>query len=737
MLNKMLDFAKAGFHVFPLLKKLQVGENKLGTPKSWNHNDNDHKYAIPSTTDPDVILGWAAEYGEDIVGYGVNPRDQRALILDVDVDGKPGLQSLQQLKKDYPLSNQTLIVKSKSGGLHLYYKHPEFPVLGIPFPNYPGIDIRASNNFVVGPGSLGGKYSLIAGSISDELAELPEALIKILPRRVSATTASTLISNDIALSGEIPSHIALGERDNTLIKLIGSWVRAGLSKANVLVLLKSAIAVCDNPPGKEIHIEDYLPKVESTFGKATFTRPDPEPLRFFLDNAVYVSNHGAVYEIPGRKLRTKELEKLYAPHRYFIESDKGKQTEVSAFKAWLKRKDRKVVDGFGYHPVPEHIVWDDTQNCDVVNIYTPSRLAAKGFAPTKKVDCYEDFVEFCTWLFGEKADFMLDWAAHQIQFPHKKLAIAPVLVSEARGVGKNLFFDILSMCVGQHNSAVFNTEAVTEPHNDFILRAHLVLVNESYIDARDKWTQKSRNQLVENIKMLITDHSQQVNPKYVSPFTAKSYTNYIFASNNLAAVPIDRNDRRFEVVIIDVQPRDHEFYTKIWKMVNDEAHTFAVRQGLLAREITRVQVGMTACVVDEHKMQVIMANKSRLEEEVEQAIDGNEYVFNQDIVIFEYFAWFVLEKVDPGLSLEQVRTLFKMYCKPVYSVGVKKVPKLMTVQYPPLNTKGGFIPGGVGRKYIYTCRNHDNPVNTDKAKDALQTNYECTETGISKVRKMK
>jgi hypothetical protein len=135
---------------------------------------------------------------------------------------------------------------------------------------------------------------------------------------------------------------------------------------------------------------------------------------------------------------------------------------------------------------------------------------------------------------------------------------------------------------------------------------------------------------------------------------------------------------------------------------------------------------------------VINANKSYSEEKIEEAIENHEFIFLTDIVIFELFAWFILEKVDPSLTLENIRLIFKGYCRPIYIPG-KNVNRQCTVNYPSLSVNKGFIAGGKSRKGLYTCREFDkyNTIGRKLTMDHLKTqyyqNYSCVESKVSKI----
>jgi len=107
-----------------------------------------------ASSDPDTVRGWWTEI-DPVVGsevsrpYNIGVLTTGMVVIDIDIkDNKPGMESAIRAGVDF----DTLTVQTVSGGLHLYYSAPEsksgVDVLG------PGVDIRAYNAYVVGPGSV-------------------------------------------------------------------------------------------------------------------------------------------------------------------------------------------------------------------------------------------------------------------------------------------------------------------------------------------------------------------------------------------------------------------------------------------------------------------------------------------------------------------------------------------------------------------------------------------------------
>jgi putative DNA primase/helicase len=155
-------------------------------------------------------------------------------ILVLDVDGPEGEAELQ--KHGHPA---TPMVRTASGGLHLYFKHPEHPVrTGIRVA--PGLDVKASGGYVVAPPSLGpnGKrYEWIVSPEDADLAEPPEWLMRLLDRQRSKAPA-----------GPVGERIPSGQRNKVLASIAGTMRRRGMGEAEILAALQVANEQRCEPP---------------------------------------------------------------------------------------------------------------------------------------------------------------------------------------------------------------------------------------------------------------------------------------------------------------------------------------------------------------------------------------------------------------------------------------------------------------------------------------------------------
>lgn len=145
-------------------------------------------------------------------------------ILVLDVDGPEGEAELK--RRGHPV---TPMVRTPSGGLHLYFKHPDVEIkTGIRVA--PGIDIKAGGGYVVAPPSVGpnGKaYEWIVGPDDAPLADPPAWVLEVAerPRRNGPAPP-------------VQERIPRGRRNRELTSAAGTMRRRGLEEPEIRAALE-------------------------------------------------------------------------------------------------------------------------------------------------------------------------------------------------------------------------------------------------------------------------------------------------------------------------------------------------------------------------------------------------------------------------------------------------------------------------------------------------------------------
>jgi putative DNA primase/helicase len=221
-------------------------------------------------------------------------------VLVLDIDGPEGESELQ--KHGHPV---TPMVRTASGGLHLYFNHPAQHVrTGIRVA--PGLDVKASGGYVVAPPSVGANgqsYEWLVSPEEAELADPPPWLLRLLGRGRPKGPAAPV--------GE---RIPPGERNKALASLGGTMRRRGMGEGEIAAALQVTNEQRCQPPLEAEEVEKIAASV-ATYEPAGNVvsisvngHGSPQPPRGFnltdLGNAErFVADHGEdmLYCYPWRK----------------------------------------------------------------------------------------------------------------------------------------------------------------------------------------------------------------------------------------------------------------------------------------------------------------------------------------------------------------------------------------------------------------------------------------------------
>ena len=690
VLEKTLDFASRGFRVFPVHKKVPQLE----------------KWPDLATTDQTIIKEWYTGKYKYCDGFGVCP-GRELVVIDVDVkEGKKGKESLQKLR-ELGLEVNTMAVRTKSGGLHLYYKFPSF----IPDSMYiksvtkwcglDGIDLRGTRGFVVGPTETNG-YKLIR---DQEPLELSEPLREKLPigsvvrENVNTNTANQLISEESsALRGNIPQIIPKGERHDTLIRLMASWARK-ISYDNALVLLEEAISRCEDQDKDPIDINEYIPRLEEAYDK--FKPVIEDKLDWMLDNLVYIETGPRVYDIstPGKVLKLHEARGLYANWITWEEKNDGATRPVPVFDRWIKHVNRKTSPHVGYKPIKATSYVCGALGVEVINSYRPPNIRELSVEPD--VGPFLDFVDF---LLEEDSEVFLDWCAHLVQQPEKKLTWAPIIVSVKEGMGKNFMFNIMAHMLGPWNTKNITAGLFIKTFNTFLVNSVLVLINEL-----EEVDSKRRYEIVSKLKGYITESHQTIEPKGIDAYTTEIFTNFILFSNKEDAVHISDDSRRFFVHINYQNPRPQSYYEQMFKWLNEGGYE-AIYTYLKRRDLSNFAWYGRAPTTDS-KSVMVEAGMTTEEKLIRQAIENRYSVFVSDIVTQDSLLYFIAHKLPKGIHVHPSRIKYIMreiFQSLPLKKGGRRGRQVRLPNIDPRSDSDLIIKGSLDnyRCVVYSCRNH-------------------------------
>lgn len=284
-----LQLAEAGIDIFP------ADARKRPTIADWDEN---------SSADPDCVRRWWRIRPDALVA--IDLRKSNLLVVDADRHGGPdGVAAFGDLVHRHGSDlSRNPVVRTPSGGAHIYFTQPEGNVLGNRRGALPaGIDVRGAGGYVIAPGCVrtdGSGYTIArrrrglveAYSAQDVppappwLAETITALPTLLPgenrmgearsaqaRRHQAYAAAAM-AKIVAMVAAFPT----GGRNNALngaaFRLGGFVARRWISQG----VVEAALVAAAEANG--LLREDGLPAVKATIASgmtAGMMKPAPDP----------------------------------------------------------------------------------------------------------------------------------------------------------------------------------------------------------------------------------------------------------------------------------------------------------------------------------------------------------------------------------------------------------------------------------------------------------------------------
>ena len=217
MIELAIAYARRGWPVFPLAPDSKVPA--IAKDRGGNG-------CLDATLDLNRVEQWWGEYPQANVGIATGRR-AGLLVIDVDPNNAPGwLDSLQSLKLP-----RTFVVRTWSGGWHLYFAYDFTRRITLGAKLLPGIDWRGQGGYVVAPGSVvNGRLYEIARNAP--IAPAPAALIE----RIEAARHTRRV--EIDASGHMV--LELGRRNDTLMR-VGCAMRRWGVEFNAILAALSAI----------------------------------------------------------------------------------------------------------------------------------------------------------------------------------------------------------------------------------------------------------------------------------------------------------------------------------------------------------------------------------------------------------------------------------------------------------------------------------------------------------------
>ncbi len=265
MLNAALEYAAAGFRVFPIKPR---GKTPL-LGGNWKNT---------ATSDENQIREWwtAHPNANIAIACGHMTKGDKFITV-IDMDNKPdksvnGFRELFEWQKENGALPETLAAKSGSGGLH-YYFYADKPykngtnILG----DNSGVDVRSESGYIIAPPSVhkcGKRYEWASGFDISKIADGGAVLDKLLTERETRENTPVPMQEvqPLPISGNVTDRIVAklgldfgeGNRNDSIHRLASSLQGQGFADSAIIELCTRANAERCMPPLSDKEVETAI-----------------------------------------------------------------------------------------------------------------------------------------------------------------------------------------------------------------------------------------------------------------------------------------------------------------------------------------------------------------------------------------------------------------------------------------------------------------------------------------------
>ena len=282
-------------------------------------------------------------------------------------------------------------------------------------------------------------------------------------------------------------------------------------------------------------------------------------IRFVLDRYAYwPDGSGYVVDVgsgPENAMSLGSFRNLMAPYGWSQKKSARKNAaveEVNPADVWLKHSERRNVGGYRFAP-------GDTREIVCLNgvDYVNMWHAPTGWEGVEDADAVSVFQMFLEHLVPDERerDWFIGWLAAKVQKPWLPNC-GVLMVAERQGAGRGTLFDILSGVFGpSYVSPVAAAQLIgggsQSQYTDWLESSLLITCDEVLAgDDGGGAMMWKRREVYERLKALVDPRARMaaIVRKGLPNYRAEVFASYLLATNNVNALPLSADDRRFAVI---------------------------------------------------------------------------------------------------------------------------------------------------------------------------------------------
>lgn len=263
---------------------------------------------------------------------------------------------------------------------------------------------------------------------------------------------------------------------------------------------------------------------------------------------------------------------------------RGGRIVINPVDIWAGSEKRKTVAGLRLRPDKPRPLYED-EGRQWVNIYAPPALPAEGGDAAVGVEFMEQLLPN-----DDERRWFLQWLAHKYRRPDIP-GPAVVMVARSFGTGRGTLGVLIGKLFGQRYVQslpfhLFAGRSYQSQYTEWGASSLVVLVSESS-EANGGSMFSAKRDTYEHLKELV--EPRPVEKTFVlkgkPSIKAMSFTSYIIATNNLDALPIPADDRRFGV-LANGEPREPAYWERVNAWLDDDANIGAFGRWLMDVDLT-------------------------------------------------------------------------------------------------------------------------------------------------------
>lgn len=197
------------------------------------------------------------------------------------------------------------------------------------------------------------------------------------------------------------------------------------------------------------------------------------------------------------------------------------------------------------------------------NSYRPNAAAMKK-DESLKLAAPQAFIEHVNFIgtSPEERKTLLEYFAFCVQNVGEKVDWTPLIISPREGLGKSAFSCLFRYIFGDHNCSTVSAHKLLSGWTDFVAEKLFVVSHE---------VETNETAALTELKTLITESRVSVNAKYARTYETHNCANFLLLSNKMSALRLEKNSRRFFVIVNKNDPREKAYYNNLFNCIENGA----------------------------------------------------------------------------------------------------------------------------------------------------------------------